>query len=188
MINSPVSFPIYLTNSLVKREELEKKFSHEIFIIHTGHILKPDLPKLENEKNLEILSSNGINLVNLTLEDFIIADFQGINFENYNQAFLNSSVIDLSLDALISAKNISSYAIHGTMAFVGLSDKNLDDKSNIKYIVDDYVLSILKVKKTALKSNLSAPITSFIIIHTLGTEINDVMTRLPPLFINSLAN
>lgn len=189
MKNKLVPFPIYLTDSLVAREQLEKKYSNDIFIIYTGHLLKPSLSKAENEKILESLSTFGINLVNLTLEDFVIADSQGINFENYNQTFLNSSVIDLNIDALATAKNINSYDVRDGIAFVGLSDRKLDKKLlNEKYIISDYVLSILKVKKNALKSVASETIHSFIIIHTLGNEINEVMGRLPPSFINSLTN
>ncbi|MDD4973250.1 MAG: hypothetical protein PHY93_02815 [Bacteriovorax sp.] len=193
MKNRLAPFPVYLTNSPVNRTKLEKKYSSDIFIIHTGHILKPDLSKAENEKSLEALSSLGINLVNLTLEDFVIAESQEINFENYNQAFLNSSVIDLNRDDLATAKNIHSYEEHGGMAFIGLSDSKIDkkllqEKSKEKYIINDYVLSILKVKKVALKNATPTAIHSFIIVHTLGNEINEVMARLPPTFINSLAD
>lgn len=193
MKNRQAPFPIYLTDSLLNRKDLEKKYSSDIFIIHTGHILKPTLSKTENEKNLENLSTLGINLVNLTLEDFVIAESQEINFENYNQAFLNSTVIDLNLDALATAKNINSFDVHSGMAFIGLSDAKLDkklaqEKSKERYIVNDYVLSILKVKKAVLKSETPTKVHSFIIIHTLGSEINEVMTRLPPSFINSLAD
>lgn len=193
MKNHLAPFPIYLTDSLINRAELEKKYSSDIFIIHTGHILKPTVSKADNEKLLETLSSSGINLVNLTLEDFVVAESQGINFENYNQAFLNSSVINLNLDSLASAKNITPYEMHGGMTFIGLSDGNLDkqlaeESSKERYIINDYVLSILKVKKTALKNTTPPTINSFIIIHTLGNEINEVMARLPPNFINSLAD
>lgn len=193
MKNRLAPFPVYLTDSLVNRTELEKKYSSDVFIVHTGHILKPALSKAENEKTLESLSTLGINLVNLTLEDFVVAEAQGINFENYNQAFLNSSVIDLNLDALATAKNITSHEVHDGLAFIGLSDSKLDkklsqEKSKEKYIINDYVLSILKVKKAALKSEAPESIHSFIIIHTLGAEINEVMARLPPSFINSLAD
>jgi hypothetical protein len=193
MKNRQAPFPVYLTNAPVNRTDLEKKYSSDVFIVHTGHILKPELSKAENEKNLEALSSLGINLVNLTLEDFVIAESQEINFENYKQAFLNSSVIDLNLDALATAKNIHSYEEHGGMAFIGLSDSKIDkkllqEKSKEKYIINDYVLSILKVKKTALKNAAPSSNHSFIIIHTLGADINEVMARLPPSFINSLAD
>ncbi len=187
MKNQIASFPVYLTDTLEGRTSLEKKYSNDVFIIHTGHILKPNLSKAQNEKNLETLSSLGIDLVNLTLEDFVIAEAQGIDFEKYNQTFLNSSVIDLNLDALATGKNIVSYDIHKGVAFIGLSDKKLDKKlSQEKYIISDYVLSILKVKKTALKTATPTTINSFVLIHTLGSEIKSVMERLPPSFINSM--
>ena len=191
--NHLAPFPIYLTDAPVNRKELEKKYSTDVYIIHTGHVLKPDLTKAENEKNLENLSTLGMNLVNLTLEDFVIAETQGIHFDNYNLQFLNSSVIDLSLDSLATAKNINGYQPFGTIAFIGLSDKNLNkklsqDNAKSKYMVADYVLSILKVKKTALKNSNTGPFSSFIIIQTIGAEINDVMARLPPTFTNSLAD
>lgn len=193
MKNSQAPFPVFLTDNLINRKDLEKKFSKDVFIVHTGHILKSNLSKAENEKNLELLSSLGINLVNLTLEDFVVADTQGINFENYNQNFLNSSVIDLNQDALATARNINSYELQGPVAFIGLSDDSLDkslslEKNKQKYIISDYVLSVLKVKKTAISSNPPDSIHSFIIIHTIGNEINEVMTRLPPSFTNSLAD
>lgn len=189
MKSSIAPFPIYLTDKLENRVELEKKYSSDIYLVHTGHILKPNLSKEENEKNLSELSTSGFNLINLTLEDFLIAESQGINFENVYLPFINSSVIDLSTDELAVAKNISSYVIYGGVAFIGLSDTKLDKKySQEKYIINDYVLSILKVKKAALKANPQQTLGNFVIIHNLGNEINDVMLRLPPSFINSLAD
>lgn len=188
LMKNPIApFPVYLTNQLETRSSLEKKYSSDVFIVHTGHILKPNLSKDENEKTLDSLSGLGIDLVNLTLEDFIIAENQGIDFEKYNQTFLNSSVIDLNIDALATGRNIVSYDIHKGIAFIGLSDKKLDKKLfQDKYIVSDYVLSILKVKKAALKTATPTTINAFVLIHKLGTEINSVMERLPPSFINSM--
>jgi len=187
--NQFAPYPIYLTDTLVNKKDLEKKYSSDIFIIHTGHILKPGVSKIENEITLEKLDSLGIDLVNLTLEDFVIAENQRINFENYKQIFLNSSVVDLNLDDLASAKNILPFQVHGSIAFIGLSDSKLDERlPKEKFIISDYVLSILKVKKNALKSSAPKTINSFVIIHTIGKEINEVMLRLPPSFINSLAD
>lgn len=189
MKNHLSPFPIYLTHSLENKTVLEKKYSTDLFIIHTGHILNPNFSKEENEKILESLNGLGINLVNLTLEDFSIAETQKINFENYKQLFLNSSVIDLNLDSLATAKNVTSYVIKDGVAFIGLSDTEIGNKlPKEKFIIDDYVLAILKIKKMALKENPNISIKSFIIVHNLGNEINNVMDRLPPSFINSLAD
>ncbi len=189
MKNHIAPFPVYLTETLESRTELEKKYSSDLFIVHIGHILKPNLTKEQNEKTLSSLKDLGINLVNLTLEDFTIAEAQGINFENYPQTFLNSTVVDLTQDGLVSGENIVSYNVHNGVAFIGLSDTQLDKKlPKEKFIISDYVLSILKVKKTALKTATPTTINSFILIHHLGTGINEVMERLPPSFINSLAD
>jgi len=190
MKNHIADFPIYLTDKVENRNDLEKKYSSDIFIVHTGHLLRPNLNKIENEKNLQALVDQGYNLVNLTLEDFVVAGAQGINFENFESlAFLNSSVIDLNLDDLATGKNISPFIVYDGLAFIGLSDaklaKNLTPE---KYIISDYVLSILKVKKAALKTDSADTLKSFILVHTLENEIKDVMVRLPPSFINSLAN
>lgn len=187
--NHIIPFPVYLTETLESRAELEKKYSSDLFIIHIGHILKPDFSKEQNEKTLASLKDYGINLINLTLEDFAIAEAQGINFEDYEQTFLNSSVIDLTQDNLALGKNIVSYNVHEGIAFIGLSDDRLNKKlPNEKFIISDYVLSILKVKKTALKTATPTTINSFVLIHNLGAGINEVMERLPPSFINSLAD
>lgn len=190
MKNQLAPFPIYLTDKMESRVELSKKYSDDLFIIHTGHVLKADMNKEANEKQLLELAQMGHDLVNLTLEDFTIADTQGINFENFPTiSFLNSSVIDLTADSLAGAKNILPSTVHGGVAFIGLSDSQLDKKlPKEKFIISDYVLSILKVKKEALKSAPAEALNSFIIVHTLGGEINDVMLRLPPSFINSLAD
>ncbi|MFA6236836.1 MAG: hypothetical protein WC635_05860 [Bacteriovorax sp.] len=188
--NNLAPFPIYLTDKMESREALEKKYSDDLFLVHTGHVLKPNLDKAANEKNLSSLSEQGFNLVNLTLEDFVIADSQGINFEQFvDVPFINSSVIDLNIDNLATARNISSNVVVDGIAFIGLSDAKIDKKlTKEKYIINDYVLAILKVKKAALNENDPETLRSFIIIHNLGNKINDVMIRLPPSFINSLAD
>jgi hypothetical protein len=189
MKNNIAAFPIYLTDELDSRSVLEKKLKNKLFIIHTGHFLKPNLSKAENEKTLESLRDLGIDIVNLTLEDFAVAQVQEINFEKYNQIFLNSTVLDLNSDEIALAKNIIPYVMHNDVAFIGLSDNKLDKKlPKDRYIINDYVASILKVKKNALKAVKPKIIRSFVIIHKLGNEINDVMERLPPSFINSLAD
>ena len=188
--NTRASFPILLTDIVQPRVEFEIKYStKELFIIHTGHLLNATLKKEENESRLKSLEGKGIDLVNLTLEDFIVADHQGIHFEDYSQMFINSTVIDLNTDELATAKNILPYDVHEGMAFIGLSDNRLDKNlTKEKYIINDYVLSILKIKKIALKATAIKPITSFIIIQTLGSEIDEVMERLPPSFINSMTD
>ncbi len=188
MKNHIIPFAVYLTDSLEDRTSLEKKYEKKLFIIHTGHILDPKLTKTENVAQLENLVNKGFDLVNLALEDIIIADVQDIKFDQYNQTFLNSSVIDLSQDSLVSAKNIVPKYIHDSIAFIGLSDDALEKKlPKEKFIISDYVLAILKVKKEVMK-NTNNPIKSFVIIHSLGSDINDIMSRLPPSFINSLAD
>lgn len=188
--NNSIPFPLYFTDKFEKRVDLEKKYSNNLFIIHTGHILKAELPKEENEKNLQILSMGGFNLVNLTLEDFAIANGQGINFEKYDSlSFLNSSIVDLSIEGPVTSKNISSQFIFQGIAFIGLSDDKIHPSLiNEKFIINDHVLSILKIKKNVLKENPQHDLKSFIIVHSLGSEINDVMLRLPPSFINLLAD
>lgn len=189
MKNHIAHFPVYLTDKLEARADLEKKYSSDLFIIHTGHILKSNFTKEQNEQALASLKNLGINLVNLTLEDFATAEAQGIDFEKYDQTFLNSSVIDITKDNLVEGKNIVAYNVHEGIAFIGLSDKILDKKiPNEKFIISDYVLSVLKVKKAALKVATTTTIQSFVLIHNLGNKINEVMERLPPSFINSLAN
>lgn len=189
MKNHIVPYPVYITDQLELRADLEKKFSKDLYIIHTGHILKPNFTKEQNENILASLKNYGMNVVNLTLEDFAIAEYQGINFENYPQTFLNSSVVDITKDNLVEGKNILTYNVNEAIAFIGLSDKKVDKKiPNDKFIVSDYVLSVLKVKKSALKTATPTTIKSFVLIHNIGNEINEVMERLPPSFINSLAD
>lgn len=189
MKNSIAPFPVYLTDTLETRAEIEKKYSSDIFIVHIGHILKPNMTKAQNEKTLASLKDYGFNLINLTIEDIAIAAEQGINFEQYDQTFLNATVYDLSQDRLVSGKNIVSYDVHDGVGFIGLSDNKLDKNLHQeKFIITDYVLSILKVKKTALKTATPTTINSFILVHNLGAGINEVMERLPPSFINSLAD
>lgn len=185
-----IPFPIYFTNKPEKRIDLEKKYSNNLFIMHTGHILKAELSKEENENNLAVLAMGGFNLINLTLEDFIIADNQGINFEKFdNLSFINSSVINLNLDNLVAAKNISSQFIFKGIAFIGLSDEKIGPKLNKdKFIIDDHVLAILKVKKNVLNENPMHDLKSFIIVHSLGNEISNVITRLPPFFTTLLTD
>jgi hypothetical protein len=187
MKNDLATFPIYFTDHPENRSDLVSKYGSRLFLIHTGHILKAELSKEENEKNLQALAGLGFNLINLTLEDFIVADTQQINLENFNDlAFINSSIIDLNVDGLVTAKNIAPSIQYEGMAFIGLSDEKLAPTlAQEKFIISDYVLSILKVKKSVLKTNPTHDLKSFIIIHTLDDKINDIMLRLPPSLTNA---
>lgn len=191
--NHNLSFPLYLTNKIEAREAIVKQTSEDVFIVHTGHFLRANASKEQNLATLESLNGKGIDVVNLSLEDFIVADQQDISFEKYPQKFLNSSVVDLNEDNIVSKSNIASYIIHDGVALIGLSDKNIDKNLAMdKFLISDYVLAILRARKMALKDpaalNPERPLTNFVIIHTMGPEINEVMERLPPNFINSLAD
>ena len=192
--NNSIPFPLYLTDKIESKFEVEKKTANNVFIVHTGHILVASATKAQNEETLASLVGKGVDVVNLTIEDFIIADSQGISFEKYPQQFLNSSVVDLNEDNFIKKANINPYIIHDGVALIGLSDKKMDKKLSMeKFLVSDYVLALLRAKKAALKdtsveNNQDNPLRSFVIIHTIGSEINEVMERLPSNFINSLAD
>lgn len=192
--NNNISFPLFLTNKIEARSAVADKTGDNVFIVHTGHLLKANATKAQNQAVLESLTGKGIDVVNLSIEDFIIADQQEIALDKYPQQFLNSSVVDLNEDNIVNRTNIAPYIIHDGVALIGLSDKNIDKLLSMdKFLVSDYVLAILKARKAALKdpaatANPEKPLTSFVIIHTMGSDINEVMERLPPNFINSLAN
>lgn len=192
--NHNLNFPLYLTDKVETKDTVINKTSENVFIVHTGHLLKANATKAQNEAVLESLTGKGIDVVNLSIEDFIIADQQEISFEKYPQKFLNSSVVNLNEDNIIAKNNIAPFIVHDGVALIGLSDKNIDKLLSMdKFLVSDYVLAVLRARKGALKNtslaaNASAPLHSFVIVHTMGSEINDVMERLPPNFINSLAD
>lgn len=187
-----LDFPLYLTDKIESKEEIAKKTSDEVYIVHTGHLLKANASKAQNEAVLESLNGKGIDVVSLSIEDFIIADQQEISLEKYPQKFLNSSVVDLNEDNIITKSNIVPYVIHNGVAIIGLSDKNIDKLISMdKFMVSDYVLAVLRARKAAVKESTTqaspaTPLHAFVIVHTMGAEINEVMERLPPNFINSL--
>lgn len=187
-----LDFPLYLTDKIEARDTIASKTSEAVFIVHTGHLFKANATKAQNEAVLESLKGKGIDVVSLSIEDFIIADQQEISFEKYPQKFLNSSVIDLNEDNIITKTNIVPYVIHNGVAVIGLSDKNIDKLLSMdKFLVSDYVLAVLRARKAAMKESTSqnnpgTPLHAFVIVHTMGSEINEVMERLPPNFINSL--
>ena len=43
-------------------------------------------------------------------------------------------------------------------------------------------------KDTTAAADPEKPLHSFVIVHTMGADINEVMERLPPNFINSLTD
>lgn len=192
--NSGLEFTLFLTNQIEPKEVVVDKTASDVFIVHTGHLLKANASKAQNEAVLDSLTGKGIDVVNLSIEDFIVADQQEISFEKYPQKFLNSSVVNLNEDNIISKSNITPFVIHDGVALIGLSDKNIDKLLSMdKFLVSDYVLAVLRARKAALKnsnavSGSERPLHSFVIVHTMGSEINEVMERLPPSFINSLAN
>ncbi|MBC7429815.1 MAG: hypothetical protein H7336_14470 [Bacteriovorax sp.] len=192
--NHDLTFPLYLTDKIETKEAVVAKTNSDVYIVHTGHLLKANASKAINEATLESLKGKGIDVVNLSIEDFIIADQQEISFEKYPQKFLNSSVVNLNEDNIIAKNNISPYVIHDGVALIGLSDKNIDKLLSMdKFLVSDYVLAVLRARKAALKDTSGDvtpdnPLHSFVIVHTMGPDINEVMERLPPNFINSLAD
>ena len=193
--NHNLNFPLYLTDKVETKDTVVNKTSENVFIVHTGHLLKANATKTQNEAVLESLTGKGIDVVNLSIEDFIIADQQEISFEKYPQKFLNSSVVNLNEDNIIAKNNISPFIVHDGVALIGLSDKNIDKLLSMdKFLVSDYVLAVLRARKGALKNTSlaadtsSAPLHSFVIVHTMGSEINELMERLPHNFINSLAD
>ncbi len=184
--NHFLTFPLYLTDKLDGVDKIKKENGEKTFIVHTGHLLNPTATKEENEKTLNSLKDLGINAFNLTLEDFVIANAQNISFENYPLQFINSSVVNLNEDSIISKPNISPFIVNEGVAIIGLSDNKLQENLEMEqFLVSDYVLAVLKARKSASKLK---NIHSFIIIHTIGSEINDVLERLPPNFLNSLTD
>ncbi len=191
--NHDISFPLFLTDKIESRESVVAKTNDQVFIVHTGHLLKANASKAQNMAVLDSLTGKGIDVVNLSIEDFIIADQQEISFEKYPQKFLNSSVVDLNEDNIIAKSNISPYVIHNGVALIGLSDKNIDKLLSMdKFLVSDYVLAILRARKAAAKDykpeGSDKPLSSYVIVHTMGPDIDEVMERLPPNFMNSLAD
>lgn len=192
--NDSLKFPLYLTDKIESKEQIQATYGSNVFIIHRGHILKATATKEDNEAVLKSLEGKGINAVNLSMEDFIIADQQQISLENYSQFFLNSSVVNLNEDNIVTKPNISSFIIYEGVAFIGLSDQVVDKNLvTEKFLISDYVLAILRAKKAVLKNNslkrVSQPkIQSFVIVHTKGSEINEIIERLPPNFLNSLTD
>lgn len=192
--NDSLKFPLYLTDKIEAKEQIQSTHGSNVFIIHRGHLLKASATKEENEAVLKSLNGKGVDAVNLSMEDFIIADQQQISLENYSQFFLNSSVVNLNEDNIVTKPNISSFVIYEGVAFIGLSDQVVDKNLvTEKFLISDYVLAILRAKKAALKNNSlrkssQAKIQSFVIVHTKGSEINEILERLPPNFLNSLTD
>lgn len=177
----------FLTNPLYITSEIEEKNIPENALkIHQGHFLSIKNTKAQNELILESLEKKLFHLVNLSLEDIAVAEQQEIKFQNYTKLiFLNSSVTDVSRDDLYGQSNVLPFYVFEGVVFIGLSDKQFAKNTNTdRFIINDYIFSVLKAKKLTLNGNYN----SYIIIHHFGSEINDIMDRLPPTFSNSLAN
>ncbi len=186
--NSQIHFPLVLIDRIENKSMHIEKHGADVVVVHTGHFLKGNASKEENINILNQLVESKIDYVNLAIEDFIIADQHGIDFEAFNLKFLNSSVVNLNEDNIIEKTNIKPFYIHDEIAIMGLSDKNIDKLLSLdKYIVSDHVLALIRARKLAGK--LPSSPNNIVIIHTmLPNEINEVMDRLPPNFINSLAD
>jgi hypothetical protein len=186
--NSQIHFPLVLVDRIENKSLHLEKLGEDVLVIHTGHFLKATASKDENVKILNQIIEAKIDYVNLAIEDFIIADQLGIDLEAYNIKFLNSSVVNLNEDNIIEKTNIKPFYFHDDVTIMGLSDKNIDKLLSLdKYIVSDHVLALIRARKLASKQQTSP--SNIVIIHTmLPAEINEVMDRLPPNFINSLAD
>jgi hypothetical protein len=186
--NSILPFPLFLTEKLDVSKAPPKSI-----IIHVGHFLKSNNSNEENLKTLGQMSEVGFHLVNLTLEDMAIVNEQKINLYNFPKLiFINSTVSDFSNEAMTfeneeynKLKNVVPYYVLNDIAFIGLSDNRIDSSLNIdSLIINDYVYSILKVKREIKNQDIK----SFILIHNMKDSMPDIMERIPPSFINSLAN
>lgn len=179
--NANISIPVYITNKIENENKGEK-----ILKVHQGHFLSLKNQKEQNVALLKALEEANFHLVNLSLEDIAIAEFQNIKFEDFKKLiFLNSTVIDTARDDLYGKSNVVPYFIFEDVVFIGLSDNEMSSTINKdRFLISDYVLSILKMKKVMKEKNFK----SYILIHHLGSEINDIINRLPPTFSDSLAN
>jgi hypothetical protein len=148
--------------------------------------LDAKLSKDANEEILTTLENKNYSLINLTLNDLLIAQSQGINLEKFGKLiFLNSSIFDLEKDGLVAGSNIVPYYVLNGICFIGLSDSTLDSKiPSGHFIINDYVLSLLKIKQQSEKENPS----SFVVIHKLGKEFESISERLPAEFRALLTN
>lgn len=190
-----LTFSMYITDKVGTKEEMIKKTDENGLFIHVGHILKIEAAKTENIAALKAIEESGFHIVNLSLEDIMVANLQEINLEQFKLKFLNTSVVDINEDDIFKAKNVSPFIVHEGAAILGLSDDKLSPKLEAeKFIVSDYVLAILKARKDLTaqnkrdKKNPAPPIRSFLIVHSLGKDILSIMERLPPNFMSSLAN
>ncbi len=179
--NPAISMPLYFT-----LDANDSNAPADSLKIHLGHFLKAHLNKDQNLEILKNLEDKNFHLINLSLEDIAIAESQSIKFSNFKKlVFLNSSVTDLNKDDLYIDTNIVPYYAFEDAVLIGLSDFEIDKKvQSSRFIFNDYVYSILRIKKLTKTKNYK----SYIIIHHIGDKINEVMDRLPPTFINSLAN
>ncbi len=179
--NPAISMPLYFT-----LDANDSNAPTDSLKIHLGHFLKAHLSKDKNLEILKNLEDKKFHLVNLSLEDIAIAESQNIKFSNFQKLiFLNSSVSDLNKDDLYTDTNVVPYYAFEDAVLIGLSDIEVDKKvQSSRFIFNDYVYSILRIKKLTKAKNYK----SYIIIHHIGDKINEVMDRLPPTFINSLAN
>jgi hypothetical protein len=179
--NVAISAPLYITNSLD-----EKDIPSDALKIHQGHFLSVKNTKDQNVSILKKLEEDKFHLVNLSLEDIAILESQEIKLTDFKKLiFLNSTISDVTRDDLYANTNVLPYYIFEDAVFIGLSDHVVDKKLNTsRFLFNDYVFSILKIKKVTKDKTFK----SYIIIHNLGSEINEIMDRLPPTFINSLAN
>jgi hypothetical protein len=155
-------------------------------IIHSGHFLDVKLSKEANEEILKTMENKNYSLVNLTLDDLLIAQKKDIQLEKFPKLiFLNSSIIDLEQDNLYQGKNIMSYYVLNGTCFIGLSDNKLSSELRSQhYLINDYVLAILNIKKESQKEN---PL-HFVLIHRPGKEFENINDRLPEDFKALLTN
>ena len=155
-------------------------------IVHSGHFLFSNLSKVKNEEALRTMENKNYSLVNLTLDDLLIARSQGINFENFPKLiFLNSNILDLQKDSLFSGTNIMSYYILNGVCFVGMSDNYYNVKLySDNFLMEDPVLALLKIKNATKKDNPS----SFVILHKPDKQFDEMLKRLPEDFSALLTN
>lgn len=185
-----IDFPVRILHTGTLSDQIKDK---DTLVVYNDRIFSKDKSAQENTKAFQAIEASSAHYVILTVDDLAIIENQNLNFDKSKVKFINTGIYSSHNDQVLKNKFIVPYIVHKDVVVLGLTKETpaLQDE-NSDFYVADYALALLQTKaevdkvfsKNKNKKNEKVKSKSFLIIHDLGSGIDEIVERLPKHFIN----